>query len=262
MSSDDKERMELDGLELSEDMLFFGSAIKLGELVNLAKRCIEEINSSANARIIVLEAWLFIDFCIRELLISGLNLNSLNIDAFDLRRELLPRSFRQCINLITRLRDSHSKLPRDPQENAIKMPIHYLYFLKKEHPDFFDQQIDIEQLYYNKNAPELKAKDTLEQTLTLTTIAAIEDKQNQFSRISQKWLEAVDRIDPAWSQSANKLNEARNYAAHSYDSARILQRMGYSGQDSLNQLKTKCIQLLSDLIGITMVRKGEDNSSE
>ena len=259
MSSDENERMELDGIELSEDMLFYGSAVKLEELVNLAGRCIDEIESSDNVRIIVIETWLFIDFCIRELLISGLNLDRLNIDAFDLRIELLPRNFRHCINLITSLRDSHSNLLRDPQEKAIKMPIQYWFCLKKKHPEFFKQILDIEQEYYHEYAPELTAKANLEHMLSQSTIATIDDKSNQYSRISLGWLEAVDRIDTDWLNSVEKLNDARNFAAHSYDSTRILKRMGFSGKNAITHLKEKCIALLHDLIGITKVMKGKDS---
>jgi len=258
MNSEEDERMELDDIELSEDMLFYGSANKLKELTNLAGQCLIELETSDNVRIIVLETWLFIDFCLRELLMSGLNLNRLNIDAFDLRFHLLPRSFRGCIELITRLKEAHASLPRDPQEKAVIMPICFLFFLKGQHPDFFDQLHDIEQEYYCKYAPALIKKDPLEEVLTLTTIAAIDDESTQYGRISQGWLEAVGRIDQAWVKRVNRLNEARNLAAHSYDSARILQRTGYSGADAVTHLKEECSALLRDLIGITKAIKGED----
>ena len=257
MSSEENEGMELDGIEFSEDMLFYGSFFQLQELVNLARRCIGEVEASDNVRIIVLETWLFIDFCIRELLISGLNLDRLNIDAFDLRIHLLP-NFRACIKLITRLRESHSGLLRDPQEKAIRMPGQYLTFLKKKHPEFFEQLLDIEQEYYHKYAPELKAKDSLEHTLSLTTVEITDDRSNQYSRLALGWLEAVKRIDTGWLNSVEKLNGARNFAAHSYDSARILQRMGYSGEDAVAHLKEECIELLDNLIGISEAIEGED----
>jgi hypothetical protein len=258
MNSEVQERMELDSIGLSEDMLFYGSTNKLKELLDLAVRCLEEIEASDNVRIIVLETWLFIDFCIRELLISGLNLNRLNIEAFDLRFHLLPKNFRERIELITRLKEAHAGLPRDPQEKAVRISIHFLFFLKGQHADCFGQLLDIEEEYYRKYAPELSKKDPLEEALTLTTIAAIDDEPIQCSRISQGWLEAVGRIDEAWVKKVKRLNKARNLAAHSYDSASILQCTGYSGAEAVTHLKEECSALLRDLIGITKAIKGED----
>ena len=95
MEPKDDEKMELDGIEFSEDVLFYGSSLRLKELVKLAEKCIKEVEGSINVRLIVLETWLFIDFCIRELLMSGLDLNRANTDAFDLRYHILPNSFRR-----------------------------------------------------------------------------------------------------------------------------------------------------------------------
>jgi len=263
MKRKEDEKMELDGIELSEDMLFYGSAVKLEELVSLAGKCIEEVEGSNNVRLIILETWLFIDFCIRELLMSGLKLDGLNIDAFDLRFHLLPKSFRECIRLIMRLKDTHSNLPRDPQEKAIKLPVRFFFFLKKQYPDFFDQLLSIEQEYYRKYAPELVTGDSSEEALRSATTVTYEVAEPvQYSRIPIGWIEAVGRIDKAWFRSVSRLNEARNYAAHSYDSEQILQCMGYSGADPVAHLKDECIGLLRNLIGITKAIEEAGKSSD
>jgi len=255
--------MELDGIELSEDMLFYGSVVKLEELVSRAKRCSGEVEGSNNVRVIVLETWLFVDFCIRELLMSGLGLNGLNVDAFDLRFHLLPNSFSECIKLVERLKKTHSGLPRDPQEKAIKLPIDFFFLLKRQHSGFLDQLLDIEQEYYRKYAPELTKRDPLEEALKLDTTVTCEDPEPvEYSRIPKGWLEAVGRIDQTWIKTAYRLNEARNYAAHSYDSERILQRMGYSGADAVAHLKDECITLLWKLTGITKAMEEGDKSPD
>lgn len=263
MEPKEDEKMELDGIELSEDMLFYGSLVKLERLVSLAKRCIDEVEGSNNVRLIVLETWLFVDFCIRELLMSGLGLNGLNVDAFDLRFHLLPKSFSECIKLVKKLKKTHSGLPRDPQEEAIKLPVQFFFFLKRQHSGFLDQLLDIEQEYFRKYAPELARRDPLEEALKLATTVTWEDPEPvQYSRIPEGWLEAVGRIDQTWINSVYRLNEARNYAAHSYDSERILQRMGYSGADAVAHLKDECIALLRKLIGITKAMEEGDKSPD
>ena len=247
MEPKDDEKMELDGIEFSEDLLFYGSPLKLGELAKLAEKCIGEVEGSNNVRLIILETWLFIDFCIRELLMSGLDLNRVNIDACDLRFQLLPISFCRCIELIEKLKKTHSGLPQDPHEKGIRLPLCFLSFTKKHYPDFFNQLLDIEEEYYTKHVPELVTKKY--NPLEVETIPA----PVQYSRISKGWIKAVERINQAWIKSANRLNGARNYAAHSYDSKKILQRMNCSGTSAVADLKDECVKLLRNLIGVAKV---------
>jgi hypothetical protein len=247
-----EDRMEIDGIELSEDVLFYGTSHKLEELASLASICLGEVQRSENVRIIVLEAWLFVDYCIREFLISGLDLNSINVEHCDLRIQLLPRSFRECINLIIKLRTVHSALPRDPSDMAIRLPIRYLFFIQKELPDLFTQLLDAEQQFYRHYAPDLVKKDRSEITTYITEASVSKpERQVEYSHISPHWLKAVARIDEAWIKSAIRLNEARNFAAHSYDVSAILSRMGYSGPSGINHLKSECAEMLNKLIGIS-----------
>lgn len=254
MEPKDDEKMKLDGIEFSEDVLFYGSPLKLKELVKLAEKCIGEVEGSNNVRLIILETWLFIDFCIRELLMSGLDLNRVNIDACDLRSQLLPISFRRCIELIEKLKKTHSGLPQDPHEKGIRIPLCLLSFIKKHYPDFYEQLRDIEEEYYTKHVPELVTKKYNQ--LEVETISA----PVQYSRISKGWIKAVERIDKDWIKSANRLNDARNYAAHSYDSKNILQRMGYSGTSAVAHLKDECVKLLRNLIGVAKATEEGEKS--
>ncbi len=247
-----EEKMELDGIELSENMLFYGAAQKLEELAFLASRCIEEVERSDNVRVIVLETWLFIDFCVREFLISGLDLSSINVERCDLRIHLLPRSFRECIDLIIRLRAVHSALPRDPLDKAVRLPMRFLFFIKKEFPDFVAQLRDVEQQYYRRYAPELVKKDPLELATRITLASStVPESRVEYSHISVDWLKAVAKIDEEWTKTASRLNDARNFAAHSYDASAILGRMGYSGPNAVSHLKGECTEMLRKLIGVS-----------
>jgi len=246
MEPKDNEKMKLNGIEFSEDLLFYGSTLKLMELVKLAEKCIREVEGSNNVRLIILETWLFIDFCIRELLMSGLDLNKVNIDTCDLRYLIIPNSFRRCVELIEKLKKTHSGLPQDPNESAIKLPIHFMFFIKKHYPNFLNQLLDIEEEYYTKHVPELVTKKY--NPLEVETIPVL----SQYSRIPKGWIKAVERIDQDWIKSAYRLNDARNQAAHSYDSKKILQRMGYFGTSAVEHLKDECVKLLRNLIGVVM----------
>lgn len=257
MESEEKETMELEGVELSEDMLFYGSTVKHGEFASLASRCIQEVETTNNVRLMVLETWLFIDFCTRELLISGLGLNEVNLETYDLRFNLLPKNFSECIKIIERLKEVHKDLPRDPQEKSVKLPGRFLFFIKKQYPEFLSQLLGIEQEYYKQYAPELIKKDPFDPA---TIVIYKGSNRVEYSRIPTGWLEAVNRIDQDWIKSVNRLNLARNYAAHSYDPGEILKRMGYSGANAVKHLKEECLRLLQNLIGITKAA-GEDKES-
>ena len=161
---------------------------------------------------------------------SGLRLNEVSVEGFDLRFKLLPRSFSECIKTIEKLKAVHTALPRDPQEKSIRLPITFLFFLRKQHPEFFARVLEIEQEYYRQYAPELVKKDPIKQAaVQATMVTQVDASPVEYSRISVGWLTAVNPIDQEWLKRAKRLNLARNYAAHSYDSEEILKRMGYSG---------------------------------
>jgi len=254
MVLNDDEKMKLYGIEFSEEILFYGSSLKLMELCKLAEKCIKEVEGSNNARLIILETWLFIDFCIRELLMSGLGLNKVNLDTCDLRYFVIPNSFYRCVELLVKLKKVHSSLPQDPNESAIKLPINFISFIKHHYPNFFKQLLDIEKEYYSKHVPELVTKkyNPLEVEKIPVPI--------QYTRIPEEWIKAVDRIDKDWIESAKRLNNARNQAAHSYNSKKILQYMDYSETSAVANLKNECIKLLRNLIGVEKVIE-EDGKS-
>ena len=243
--------MELNGIELSEDIVFFGSTDKLEELVSIASKCIEEIQSTEKARLVVLETWLFIDFCIRELIMSALGLHDVSVEGYDLRFNLLPRSFSECVKIIERLKEVHTALPRDPREKSIGLPIAFLFLLRDRHPEFLARFLEIEQEYYREYAPGLVKKESIEPVALANLVTTALANRVEYSRISIGWLTAVSRIDPDWLKNVNRLNLARNFAAHSYDSEEILKRMGYSGPKAISHLREECLALLKNLIGVT-----------
>jgi hypothetical protein len=250
----DNEDMILDGIQFEKDSLIYGSVIKLEELTTLANKNINEIESSDNVRLIVLEAWLFIDYCIREFLLAGLNLSELNVENCDLRFNLLPRSFVDCINLLEKIKKTHQGLPRDPRENSITLPLKFLFILKNDQPELFHKLLDFEQEYYKRYAPELVHKRF---DVFSTDPLDIFKNGTEYSRISTVWLAAANRIDDEWIKSAIRLNLARNMSAHSYDQMKISQKMGYTGANYIEHIKSECLSLIEKLVGL----KQENNAT-
>lgn len=240
-------------IKLAEDdldnLMFIGTARKHEEFLKVADHCIEIVKQSDNIRLIVLETWLFLDYSVRELLISELDRSGINHEDYDLRYYALPRNFRACIDLLVKIKQTNEKLPPDPHANAIKLPVKFLLFLKREHSQLFDQFRDVEQQYYQKYYPGLAIPANA--TIAHTTVTGVNSNNQKYRRISEAWLQVTSRIDDDWGKKALKLDLARNFAAHSYDAKKISERMGYAGENVEKHIRSECLSLIEQLFGIT-----------
>lgn len=244
---------DLKNIKLAEDdlenMMFIGTSIEFKEFLKAADNCIETIKQSDNIRLIVLETWLFLDYSIRVLLVGAIDGNRINRDEYDLKFYALPRNFRACVELLVRIKQVNDKLPLNPSTNAIKSPIKYLLFLKNEHPQFFAQSSEIEQLYYQKYYPELVAPTTLNH-ISIKPIT-FDSKEQKYRNLSTAWLNMTKRIDDSWKKKALRLDNTRNYAAHSFDMMKIAENMGYKGGNTTKHVRNECLDLIEQLLGIT-----------
>ena len=123
-----EEILGLKYIKLTEDdlanVVFIGTVSKFEEFLKIAENCIETIKKSDNIRLIVLETWLLIDYGVRELLLCAIDSSSINRDDYDLRYKALP-SFRACISLLVKIKQTNTKLPPDPDINAINLPVKF-----------------------------------------------------------------------------------------------------------------------------------------
>lgn len=231
-----------------DNLMFIGSASKLKEFLKAADNCIETVKQSGNIRLIVLETWLFLDFGVRELLVGALDSAGINHEDYDLRYYALPRNFRACTDLLVKIKQTNEKLPPDPRNNAITLPIRFLFFLKREHPQLFGQLMEAEQQYYQRYYPKLV---TSKETANIYTMSiSVSPNQQEYRHISENWLKATSRIDDDWRKKAVRLDDARNYAAHSYDTKKISERMGYAGENVEQRIRNECLSLIEHLLGI------------
>jgi len=254
----DKEQFldwDSDIIKVKTELLFYGSVLELEEYLNTAENCLAAVRNSTNIRLIVLETWLFLDYSIRLLLMGAFSLGKYNHEEYDLRYNLLPRSFEACLTLLLKLKKTNKELLPNPENNRILFPMRFLLFLKKEHKDFLEKLIEKEKEYYQKNFPLLSKENN---KITVSSVPNIKIVSNNYRRISDTWLEAVAGIDEEWSNKATKLNGARNLAAHSYDVQKIAARLGYTGKRASELVTTHCMELLEQMIGI--VSKPKDKS--
>ena len=153
--ADDKSIEQLFGLnnilldeDISDKLFYYGSIKDFRSFIRTADKSIGIIQSAESARLVVLEAWLLLDYSVRSLLLSILDLNTFNHPDYDLGEFLLPQSLSDCIDLIYRIKEVNMRLPDNPDFNSIKMRGKFLLYLQDKEPEFFNQFIRIEDEYY------------------------------------------------------------------------------------------------------------------
>jgi hypothetical protein len=245
-------------IRLKTDLLFTGSAFEVEEFIGIAEKCVSLVNEATSVRLIVLETWLFVDYSMRQVLMSALELSRFNHEEYDLRYNLLSRSFEGCLNLLLKLKKVNEELAPNPENNRLTYPARLLFFLRREHKEFFDKLLEVEKEYYQKYFPALIPKEA--DIYTVVSEPKIVPVNNNYRRLSDGWLKSVAKIDDDWGKKAAKLNGARNLAAHSYDERKIAGRLGYTGEHALEHVKKHCLELLEQMIGI--VPKAEDASAD
>ncbi len=124
---------------------------------NLIKETKTIIDNNDNPRIIVIQTRLIIDFSIREILITGLNLSDFIVDDLDLQ-DLLPRGFYNCIELIETIRETQKSLKPRNLDPRIGWPFRFLKLMKEDNPEFYSKLMKYEQDYYEKFHPECVEK--------------------------------------------------------------------------------------------------------
>lgn len=248
-----------DELDWADGTLFYGTIETMKQLQQVAQSTIDTIHQSKSARLVVIEAWILLDYAVREFLLSGLGVKKLSTNAFDLRYELLPRSFHGCRCILERLTEAQSVLPPPPKvvDHRVGMSGNFLLFLEKEHPDDSERFRALEQEYYSKYHPEL-----------VDTSAAIVHPDVEYllpgkplperSHIEREWLKIAERLDDDWHEKAKQLNNARNKAAHNFDEAQVLDSMGCRGPNALRHLQARCADLIQTLVGVKKVQRGSE----
>jgi hypothetical protein len=207
----------------------------LPDYIDFAERVDKTINfisKSNDARLIVLETWLIVDYSIRHILKYGLE-----IDRFcDENYNILPQGFRDCAKLLQDL----IKYQKDKESNTSKKLIFLPYEFKMaiyEDKAFFKKFIQFEEEYYKKfNIPISFDYDDL--------------RNNKLRNVDEGWLKAVEKLTEMWFEKADKLNRVRNYAIHSFDENKIFKELGLNGNNKIGKLKKYCIESLKDLIGV------------
>lgn len=233
-------------LRLRENMLWHAPAAVIEEFLAMAGESLKAIERSNDVRHIVLEAWLLVDLVLRKFLLGGLDLHKLNHPEYDLRYELLPRSFEGLLRMIARVRDVNATLA-EPVPDRTTMPIGLFSWLRRQHRDFLDRFLELERLYFVEECPEALPPCDREPAMLTTQAWPPDDPR----RVSAAWLKSAQQITESWGRRARQLNRARNLAAHSHNRPAIAAALGYTGEEALSLVRLHCITLADELLGIT-----------
>ena len=260
--SQPKERITLEDIwDESASVPFWGTEGQLRQLSDLVERCVETVTESASPREMVLESWLVVDYAIRDLLVSGYGLTQFCQEDFDVRYELLPRSFEGLLKLLEGTISYQSRLgqeptPRDDYPPYTRGNLGFLRYLAQNHAEIRVRLKEIEAEYFAELHPELA--DQIQQGVQFYFTPTARETR----RLPSGWVEVAGSLGDDWFRVARRLNKARNKAAHSYDAAAIARAFGETGPQAVELARAECLKLLKKLLGITLAADDRGDSGE
>lgn len=214
----------------------------------LVKETKDVIKNTDNPRIIIIQTWIIIDFCIRDILISGLHLSDFIFEDLDLRYSLLPQRFDNCIKLIKDIRKTQKKLKERSPDPYLGWSVTFRYFIKEQDPHFYSKLLEYEQNYYKKYHPECVSKPN-RIFIPNPGYDIVTNKRINYRSVDKGWLKSVEKITDDWIKKATKINKVRNYAAHGYNYELVYKELGLKGNKKLLLLKSFCKNMLNELLG-------------
>ncbi len=204
--------------------------VDFSEKIKITKKTIEE---SINPRLVILATWILIDFTIRHILKTGLEL-----DRFESKNvSLLPINTRDCIEILKSLVKDQKEKPINPSRNAILIPGSFAAIIYKD-KDFF-KKFTLYQEEWDK-----------ENNVQYDGGYKIIINNPKYRNVKDTWFNKTIQIEDSWYKEAEKINKVRNFAVHNFEEESIYDTLGINGEDSLENLKIYCYKTLTTLIGL------------
>jgi hypothetical protein len=231
--------------KLSEKTPGVFSFKQMDELKKFISKTTQEIESSNNPRLIVLESWFIIDWFIRQFIISGINCYDLVSDKFDPHYQLLPNSFRECINILQDLAKSQKKLkPKQiSAAQGFSSSLEFWRFIEKKSPRTYKKIQELTDEFQRE-------KYNIPKGTNFAIGAGLVREKKSYRFVTEDWLTDISKIDSNWIALALKLNKARNYAAHSLNEEYLYESFGIKGKNKIEKLRNECLSLLGAIVGL------------
>ena len=240
-----------------DSILNFGTSDPFPEYISFIKNSIKQIITSQNPRLLILESWLLLDYSIRQLIIWGIGAYESSNRNFDLRNELLPISFKACIDFLGKYITYQQGLPIDPNSNLLKLPLSFSKFIywdiEPEETIIINKIIDRYNMKMNPSMDPIYLRSKKEEdihTLTIPKNKKPIQKTPKYRTVSPNWMKTASCLDESWFKQIRKINNARNRAAHSYNEGGIYSIFALKGKNKFERLKEVCIDSVEKLLAI------------
>jgi hypothetical protein len=250
-----------------ESTPLYSSAFETEKIVKILEESLVYIKKSKSPRHIVIETWLILDYFIRFFIVSGLNIDKFSSNNFNIAQELLPQSFRDCLEFLEKFIKQQTELPIDPYKEKIDLYGKFAFFVIKQQPDFYNKHfIPLVKDYYKKYYPHLlNTAKNLEQMrnpscklLDVGTSHTLHKKELHYQTVNGSWLNIAKKFDNKWFENVRKINKARNMAAHEINSNKFFSEFGINGSNEiikLKKLKDFCIAQLSQSLDMNIPKR-------
>jgi hypothetical protein len=227
---------------------------QLDERNNFISKKIEEIENNNNPRTIIMETWFIVDWLLRQLIISGINCLDLKSTKFHPHYDLLPNSFRECVDCLKNLISSQKILPSQVErkiKDSLRGSEELWLYIQDVSPDTFEKIGKLENEFNRKkyNIPEDKDFVMIDD-ITVNETGGIKVNETIYRFVSDDWLTSISFINDNWFNKAVKLNKARNEAAHAFDEGDIFMPFGINGNNKIEKLRSECLSLLLTVAGL------------
>jgi len=210
----------------------------------------KEIKSSNSPRLIILESWFIVDWFIRQFIISGINCFDLMSEKFNPHYQLLPNSFRECIEVLQELIESQKKLELRPlpYDQGFSGSLEFWDFIKQRSPDTYKKINDLTYKFQRE-------KYNIPKKIKFVVGVELNPSKKSYRFVTDEWLSDISKIDKNWINAALKLNKARNNAAHSLEEDNLYDSFGIKGKNKIERLRNECLILLQTIVGLTKNNK-------
>lgn len=224
---------EVDGtkfrFDAPSDFLF--SVNDLNRITKLVDKCLETVSNSDSVRLIVLETWMISDYFVRLILGNALNIEKYNCEDYDALYELLPSNFSTCLSMLEKLLKKQRSLPVNPQKQS-GVTFGFYKHLKDKYP-----QMDLD-----KDIQEYEGNMDFEQ---LNNIRLVYGQSNIFQNNS--WVRSCNNLNKKWFECVRELNKLRNLSAHTYDAIKICNKLGFTGDNAIEETRQYCLDIIDNM---------------
>lgn len=223
---------EINGMKFTIDFPdnYYIKGVDVPEIEGVLCNCLKTIVETNNIRIIVIETWLISEYFVRLSLSYAFDIGRYKCEDLDPKYELLPNSFKACIDMLEKLLNSQRGLPIENVVTTLNVSMDFFMYIKHKYPDILQKLMELDQEYTNINKSE-----EFEKLIYTPYLGTYQNK---------KWTSSLEHIDDVWFRNIKRINSIRNIAAHNYNPDIIYQQLGFSGKTALEKSRKFCLELI------------------